>query len=334
MRAALLRTNGLDGLGVEAAPRPEPGTGEVLVAVEAVSLNQLDLNVIAGLGPGRAARLPRVLGLDPAGTVVQLGAHVDEGLLGRRVVAKPNIPCGGCANCARGREADCPAQTVLGVHRDGGADEFVAVPARNVFDRHDVDAATASAIVHSLPIVINAVDAASVTAADRVLVTGAGGTLGHVAVAYLRHLGATVVAASRAELEASDGVERVVAHDAAELAQALSAFEPFDVALDVSGHGGIIAAGVAALGWGGRAVFCSASVDARLELDARDLYLNRKQVRGVASADFEHVRRALRLVQHGDIAPIIGSRHPLDGIVEAYRGFGASPRGKVVIDVA
>ncbi|MGI9823657.1 alcohol dehydrogenase catalytic domain-containing protein [Agromyces sp. Marseille-Q5079] len=334
MRAARLSSNGLDGLRVEDAPRPVPGPGEVLIAVEAVSLNQLDLNVIAGLGPGRAARLPRVLGLDPAGVVVELGEGVDPDLLGRAVVAKPNIPCGDCVRCALGREADCPEQTVLGVHRDGGAAEFVAAPARNVFDRHDLDAATASATVHSLPIVINAFDAAGVSASDRVLVTGAGGTLGHAAVSYARHLGASVVAASRAELPRIDGVERIAAADAAALGARLAELDGFDVAIDVSGHGATIAAGVAALGWGGRAVFCSASVDARLELDARDLYLNRKQLRGVASADYEHVRRALRHVRNGSIAPFIGSRHPLEDIVEAYRGFAASPRGKVVVDVA
>ncbi|MFF2372328.1 alcohol dehydrogenase catalytic domain-containing protein [Agromyces sp. NPDC058110] len=334
MRAAQLRVNGLDGLRVAEAPRPVPGPGEVLLAVEAVGLNQLDLNVIAGLGPGRAARLPRVLGLDPAGVVVEVGEGVDRSRLGQAVVAKPNIPCGDCSACARGHEADCPAQTVLGVHRDGGAAEFVVVPARNAFDRHGLDAATASATVHSLPIVINAFDAAGVTAADRVLVTGAGGTLGHAAVAYARQLGARVVAASRSELPRVDGVTQVVTADAADLVAKLAEVGPFDVAIDVSGHGGVIAAGIAALGWGGRAVFCSASVDARLELDARDLYLRRKQVRGVASADYEHVRRALRHVQNGAIAPIIGSRHPLDDIVSAYRGFGTSPRGKVIIDVA
>lgn len=334
MRAARLQSNGLDGLRVADVPRPVPGPGEVLVAVEAVSLNQLDLNVIAGLGPGRAARLPRVLGLDPAGVIVDLGEDVDPARLGRPVVVKPNIPCGDCARCAAGHEADCPAQLVVGVHRDGGAAEFVAVPSRSAFDRHDLDAATASATVHSLPIVINAFDAAGVTRGDRVLVTGAGGTLGHAAVAYARHLGAPVLAASRSEVPESDGVRSVVAADAADLARALAEHDPFDVAIDVSGHGAVIAAGVAALGWGGRAVFCSASVDARLELDARDLYLRRKQVRGVASADYEHVRRALRHVQNGSVAPLVGSRHPLDDIVDAYRGFGVSPRGKVVIDVA
>ena len=334
MRAAQLQASGLEGLRVGDVPRPVPGPGEVLIAVEAVSLNQLDLNVIAGLGPGRAARLPRVLGLDPAGVIVELGAGVEASRLGQSVVVKPNIPCGDCARCATGHEADCPAQSVVGVHRDGGAAEFVVVPARNAFDRHGLDAATASATVHSLPIVINAFDAAGVTSADRVLVTGAGGTLGHAAVAYARHLGAEIVAASRAELPRVDGVERIVADDAPTLSSRLESLGPFDVAIDVSGHGGTIAAGVAALGWGGRAVFCSASVDARLELDARDLYLKRKLLRGVASADYEHVRRALRHVQNGTIAPLIGSRHPLDDIVEAYRGFAASPRGKVVVDVA
>ena len=341
MRAAVLTSHGLDGLAVAAASEPRPAAGEVAIRVENVGVNQLDLNVIAGRGPGASAKLPRVLGLDPAGIVISVGEGVDPARVGEHVVVKPNISCGECPRCRAGREADCPAQTVVGVHRDGGAAEVVVVPARNAFERAGISADLATAAVHSVPIVLNAIETAGVVAGERVLVTGAGGTLGRAAVQVAAHLGARVVAASRSEVPVPDGVRAIRASDAASLAAELGLTSPddgddstgFDVVIDVSGHGPTLGAAVAALGWGGRAVFCAASVDPRLELDLRDFYLRRKRLLGVASADYAQVRRALDLVREGAVVPLIGARYPLADIGRAYREFPTSNPGKVIIDV-
>ncbi|MGR0218466.1 alcohol dehydrogenase catalytic domain-containing protein [Agromyces sp. ZXT2-6] len=333
MRAALLQAHGLDGLDVARVAAPEPGPGEALIRVETVAVNQLDLNVIAGNGPGAAAKLPRVLGIDPAGVIVDVGVGVDRSRIGEPVVVKPNVPCGRCDACRAGRESTCPSQTVVGVHRDGGAAEFVVVPAVVAFDRSGLDAATATAAVHSLPIVLNAVDAAGVRAGDRLLVTGAGGTLGRAAIELGVHLGADVTAATRHPLaDAPEDVRVVVTGPAADLAGALDADERFDAVVDVSGSAALLGQAIAALAWGGRAAFCAASVDTRLEIDARDFYLGRKRLVGVASADLDQVRRALDLVREGAVRPRIGARYPLEDVRRAYREFPTTP-GKVIIDV-
>lgn len=342
MRAALLQAHGLDGLDLARVAAPAPGPGEVLIRVDTVGVNQLDLNVIAGRGPGAAAKLPRVLGIDPAGEIVAVGPGVDPARSGEAVVVKPNIPCGRCDACLAARESECPAQSVVGVHRDGGAAEYVAVPAEVAFDRSGLDAATATAAVHSMPIVLNAFDAAGVRAGDRLLVTGAGGTLGRAAVELGVHLGADVTAASRHPLDdLPHGVRAVITGPEADLAGALErsgAAEGrgdvrFDAVVDVSGSAALLGQAIAALGWRGRAAFCAASVDTRLTVDARDFYLSRKRLAGVASADLEHVRRALDLVRVGAVRPRIGARYPLDEIRRAYREFPTTTPGKVIIDV-
>lgn len=333
MRAAVLSRHDLDGLSVSQVAAPTAEAGEVLVRVETVGVNQLDLNVIAGVGPGAHAPLPRILGIDPAGEIVAVGPGVDTGRIGQRIVVKPNIPCGTCSRCLSGDEADCPQQTVVGVHRDGGAAEFVAVPARNAIDRRGLDAAEATAVVHSAAIVINALRRAALVAGERLLVTGAGGTLGRAAVAIGLARGARVVAASRRPL-APLGDERVVqAADPAALRDALAVDGGFDVVLDVSGHAPTLAAGIAALGWGGRAVFCAASVDPDLHIDARDFYLRRKTLAGVASARFDDVAEALALAATGALPSLVGARYPLDDIATAYREFPRKGDGKVVVDV-
>lgn len=341
MRAALLQAHGLDGLDVARVAAPEPGPGEVLIRVQTVGVNQLDLNVIAGRGPGAAAKLPRVLGIDPAGEIVAVGPGVDPARIGEAVVVKPNIPCGRCDACLAGRESECPSQAVVGVHRDGGAAEYAVVPAEVAFERCGLDAATATAAVHSLPIVLNAFDAAGVRAGDRLLVTGAGGTLGRAAVELGVHLGADVTAASRHPLDdVPDGVRAIVTGPEADLAGAIERSAApagrdgrFDAVVDVSGSAALLGQAIAALGWRGRAAFCAASVDTRLTIDARDFYLSRKRLAGVASADLEHVRRALDLVRDGAVRPRIGARYPLDDVRRAYREFPTTTPGKVIIDV-
>ncbi|EAR25984.1 alcohol dehydrogenase (Zinc) [marine actinobacterium PHSC20C1] len=333
MQAALLLTHGLNGLAIREVDVPVPGEGEVRIRVETVGANQLDLNVISGLGPGAAAKLPRVLGLDPAGVIDAVGEGVDPSRVGEPVVVKPNIPCGTCAQCLAQREADCPRQSVVGVHRDGGAAEYITVPSRSAFARGTISAAHATAAMHSLPIVINAIDVAEVTSADRVLVTGASGTLGQMAVEYLRHLGADVVAASRKPLEMASDVLTVECETPGVLADPARLGGAVNVVIDVTGHAPTLAAAISGLAWGGRAVFCSASVDTNLTIDARAFYLGRKRLAGVASADYSQVERALQLVASGAVVPPIGSRYALTDIRRAYQGFAESLPGKVVIDV-
>ncbi|MFE6996509.1 alcohol dehydrogenase catalytic domain-containing protein [Microbacterium sp. NPDC057659] len=334
MRAAVLSGHDLRELIVRDIPDPQPGPGEVAVRVETVGVNQLDLNVIAGVGPGARARLPRVLGIDPAGTITAVGEGVDAGRVGESVVVKPNIPCGNCSACIADHEEDCPRQIVVGVHRDGGAAEIVIVPARSAFDRRGLDAAQASAVVHSAAIVLNAAEAVGLGSSDRVLVMGAGGTLGRAATAIALHRGADVVAASRRPLRRVGDERTVTAPDTVALEAALGRLgTEFDVLLDVTGNAPTLGIGIAALGWGGRAVFCSASVSSDLRIDARDFYLRRKVLRGAASAGYRHVAEALDLAASGVIPDLVGQRHPLADIAQAYTAFPTKKDGKVIIDV-
>ncbi len=69
MRAVVIREHGgIDRLLLEQFPEPEPGPGEVRIAVRAVGLNHLDLWVRRGV-PGHRFPLPIIPGCDIVGTV-------------------------------------------------------------------------------------------------------------------------------------------------------------------------------------------------------------------------------------------------------------------------
>ena len=79
---------GPEVLRYEEFPDPEPGPGEVLVALRAAGLNHLDVWVRKGLP---SVPKPRILGADGAGVVAALGEGVEGFAVGDRVVVNPGI---------------------------------------------------------------------------------------------------------------------------------------------------------------------------------------------------------------------------------------------------
>jgi NADPH:quinone reductase-like Zn-dependent oxidoreductase len=80
---------GPEVLVVDEVPDPEPGPGEVLVALQAAALNHLDIWIRKGLP---SVPKPRILGADGAGVVAALGSDTDRFEIGDRVVVNPGIP--------------------------------------------------------------------------------------------------------------------------------------------------------------------------------------------------------------------------------------------------
>lgn len=108
-------------------PDPEPGPGEVLVAVSACGVCRTDLHVAEGdLPPHR----PRVVpGHEVVGRVLALGSGASRFAVGDRIgVAWLRHTCGVCDHCRRGAENLCPSSRYTGWDADGGYAELAVVP--------------------------------------------------------------------------------------------------------------------------------------------------------------------------------------------------------------
>jgi NADPH2:quinone reductase len=93
-----------DVLQYEDVPIPEPKAGEVLIKVEAASLNRADLSLRKGAYRISPDQLPVIPGREFAGTVEKLGADVNEFEVGQRVVAYPSL--GGYAERAAAKTTE------------------------------------------------------------------------------------------------------------------------------------------------------------------------------------------------------------------------------------
>lgn len=175
MRAIVLED--IDKVAVQEVPVPEPGPNEVLVRVQASSVNGFDLAVIAGGLKGLVEyEFPITLGKDFAGVVESVGDQVTEFGPGDEVFGfVPGMALGG----AFAEFAVVPAEPALGPKPDR------------------LDAASAGALALAGSAAVIAVDAIAPSKGDRVLLVGAAGGVGSFAVQIAAAAGAHVIATTR-----------------------------------------------------------------------------------------------------------------------------------------
>lgn len=260
--------------------------GWVLVDIAAMGLCGTDYHIFEGKHP--FLNYPRVIGHELSGHVAEDAAGF---VRGQRVVINPYIACGTCHACRRGKPNCCMAIGVLGVHRDGGACARIAVPAGNLIDAAGLSTEQA-AMVEFLAIGAHAVRRSDMTAADRVLVTGAG-PIGLGAALFARACGAEVhvMDTSAARLAAA---ERLGFTRLREPGRAMPP-DGFDVVMDATGNPRAMEAGFAHVAHGGSYVLVSVVKD---DLTFNDAEFHKREMRLIGSRnarveDFQTVMAAL-----------------------------------------
>ncbi|HEY3506158.1 MAG TPA: zinc-binding dehydrogenase [Actinocatenispora sp.] len=313
--AEVTRFGAPDVLVTRQVSDPEPGPGQVVVAVSAADVLFVEAQVRAGWGREHFPMTPPyVPGDGVAGTVVALGAGVDAAWLGRRVVGYTDST--------------------------NGYAERAAVPVDKIVPVPDgVDDATAVSLTHDGPLALLLVDTAQIAAGTTVLVLGANGGAGLLAVGLAASAGAYVVGAARGaakqalvrEAGAADVVDPTAAGWVDELRGG------FDVVLDGVG-GEVGSAGVAALREGGTlfAYGAAAGGFATVEEDeARRRGLTVHGLPALAAARDEVttlVARALAEAAAGRLRPVIGATYPLTDAAGAHAAMeDRSVLGKILL---
>lgn len=159
-------------LAIRATAAEAPGPGEVRVRVRRAGICGSDIHIFHGTNP--FAKYPRVIGHEFAGEIDAIGPDVPSFSLGDRVVVDPVVACGHCYPCRIGRPNVCANLEVMGVHRDGGFRDTVAVPAANAIPVGDLPFEVA-AMAEPFSIAANVLErTGGAHATDTVLIYGAG----------------------------------------------------------------------------------------------------------------------------------------------------------------
>jgi threonine dehydrogenase-like Zn-dependent dehydrogenase len=167
-------------------PEPQPAVDEAIVAVEAAGICGSDLELFDGTRPAEYVRYPIVPGHEWAGTVVQVGAGVEQPAPGTRVVGRGFRSCGRCRDCQRGQPNLCAMlYAEVGFTEPGAFAERLRLPAERLYPLvADSDLHAAALLEPSACVATGLLEAPTLRPGLEVAVVGAG-TLGLIAVSIL-----------------------------------------------------------------------------------------------------------------------------------------------------
>ncbi|OBV39266.1 2-desacetyl-2-hydroxyethyl bacteriochlorophyllide A dehydrogenase [Janthinobacterium psychrotolerans] len=285
-------------LRMEQRPVPVPAAGEVLVRIRRIGICGTDMHIFRGTQPFLS--YPRVMGHE-------LSGHIHSAPAGSRLAAgdqvyvMPYLSCGTCVACRQGKTNCCTRIEVLGVHRDGGMTEYLALPERFVFKTEGISLDDA-AMIEFLAIGAHAVKRGAVDAAKRVLVVGAG-PIGMAVMLFSSLKGAEVtVLDGRADrlqfCRDALGITRTVqlGEDDKEQLSSATDGEFFDVVFDATGNIAAMERGLDFVAHGGSYVLVSIVRD-RLSFSDPEFHKRETTLLGSRNAtvdDFEEVVAAMK----------------------------------------
>ncbi len=323
MRAVVYAgAGGNEVIRIEERPDPEPGKGEVLIAVRYAGLNPADVQQREGRYPAPAGWPPDVPGLEVGGTVT---------------------------SCGPGVFRFAPGDRVLGLVGGGGLASRVVAPERHLSPAPDsLDERAIAAIAEGFVTAHDAIRSqAGLTSGETLLVHGAAGGVGSAAcqigvVCGSRVLGVVRSAGARATVE-SLGAEAVPDEGFVAAVLEATAGVGAHVLLELVGavH---FPDNLDALAEDGRIVIVGSSVGGpHIDLPARQMMTKRATVKGTTLRARTLERKALTLraferevlphLASGRIKALVDSVYPVERIGEAFdRLSGPGKAGKVLIE--
>jgi len=283
MRAAQIsKPNGAFELVERDIPTPDPG--EVRIKIAACGVCHSDMIVKGGQWPGLV--LPRVPGHEVAGKIDMIGAGVTKWKVGDAVgVGWHGGYCGVCEQCRRGNFISCETNQVTGISFDGGYAEYMVAPGSAVAKMpDDLDPIEAAPLMCAGITTFNALRNSPAVPPDLVVVLGLGG-LGHLAVQYSVKMGFNTVAIARGQDKAA-----LVKQLGARIYIDSTSQDPAKELLKLGGAKVILstvtaadAMEAAAGGLGANGTFMVIGATGPMKVDALNLLLGRRSVKGWAS---------------------------------------------------
>ncbi|WP_424931236.1 L-idonate 5-dehydrogenase [Amaricoccus macauensis] len=330
MKTRVCRLHGRNDLRIETETVPEPGEGQVLLAIEAGGICGSDMHYLSegGIGTIRV-REPIILGHEASGRVVEPGPGVSGLSPGDAVAINPSRPCGTCIYCAEGLPMHCLQMRFNGSairlpHEQGLFRERIVVDATQCIRLPEGADLDAVACAEPLAVCLHARRMAGDVAGKRVLVTGAG-PIGSLCAAAAAEAGAAEVVVTDLEDAVLDVARRMgatrtinVVRDGAEMEHYGENKGYFDVAFECSAAAPAIRSAVNTLRPRGVLIQVGVAGDTPMPVNA--LVAKEICLQGTHRFHAEFAE-AVEAITSGriDVRPIITGTYPLQDAAEAFR---------------
>lgn len=270
-------------------PAPIAAAGQALVRMEKVGVCGSDFHAFAGSHP--IYTYPRIIGHELSGVVVEAPANEKGIQSGDRCAIEPYMSCGKCRACAMGRNNCCENIRLLGVHVDGGMQEFLSVPLvlLHKSNRLSLDQL---ALVETLGIGAHAVIRSGLKEGEAALIVGAG-PIGIAVAQFAAAMGAKVHMVEKNEWR------RTFVEGMGYTASLTPEDRQADAVFDATGSAVAMGNSLAQVATGGRLVYVGLTRD---PVCIDDSLFHRKEVTLLASRNSHgQFPRIIQLIEEGKI---------------------------------
>lgn len=338
---AIVKAASAPGIEIREVPVPVAGPGEILLKVKRAGVCGTDLHIWVWdrWSQGRV-KPPVTLGHEFVGEVVELGAGVTSVKLGDLVSSESHVICHTCTACRNNLGHVCENTRILGVDRNGGFAEYVAIPAVNAWHIPPGIPIEVAAIMEPTGNAVHTAFAGPLSGCN-IGVTGCG-PIGLFAIGIAKAAGATRVIASdvspyRLDLARkmqADAVIDVSKEDFVERVRELTHGRGLDGVLEMSGKPEAMRDGLAALRNGGRLSLLGLPTEP-FDLDWNRLLIFKGiTLHGIVGRRmYETWDQLDQLLRSGrlDLRPSITHTMPMEKFDEAIALLREGKAGKVVL---
>lgn len=320
--------------------KPIPKKNEALIRIRSVGICGTDLHAYNGKQPYFS--YPRVLGHELSGVIEEIGENEYDLEVGNRVAIIPYLECGECIACKYGKTNCCVNMNVLGVHSDGGMQEYLCVPYDHLI-KNDNLSFEKLALIECFSIGAHSVRRANIQEGETVLIIGAG-PIGLGIMQFAKIAGAKVLAMDIDEGRLSfaknklnvEGTILALKEDTEEKIKELSNNNYPTVIFDATGNPKSMMKGFSYLAHGGRYVLVSI-VDADITFYDPEFHKRETTLLSSRNATKEDFEWVIKCMEEDKVIldPIITHRTSLEDMISSFPSWLDPKTGviKAVVEV-
>jgi len=297
-------------------------------------VNPIDHFAISGVREIKP--IPHIPGAESAGEVEKTGKHVTSLKQGDRVVVYGRVFDGTCDMCLNGYEMLCRSGGIIGVMTNGGFAEYIGVPEKNVFKiPNDIGWELAASLPVTTITPYHALKEAALKVNESLLIFGASGNTGTMAIQFGKKMGAKVIAVSKDEWVKTDFGADYVIDDYDKVTEEVNEFtqgKMSDVVLNSLGIG-TWDNSIASVGVNGRLVTFGGLTGADVRLNVQSLYSNQIKLIGSTGGTRNDFREIIGMSEELKIR--VWKKFKLDDAKEALQALFAKERdGRILLEIS
>jgi NADPH:quinone reductase-like Zn-dependent oxidoreductase len=339
MKAAIFEKPGLENLRItDNAEQPKISDHDILIKVKLAGINPIDHFVVSGALP-KIDPLPHIPGAESSGIIEEVGSHVNNNNFkkGDRVIVHNKVFDGTCDMCLNGLDMLCRNGGLIGAITNGGFAEYIGVPERNVFkipDDMDWDLAASLPVTSLTP--YHALKEASLKVNEFLLVFGASGNTGMVAVQLGKKMGARVIGVSKDNWIKTDfGADYIISDydKVVENVKNITQGKMADVVVNSLGIG-TWDSSFASVGINGRWVAFGGLTGADVKLNVQALYSKQIKLIGSTGGTRKELQELIDISSSKQLKVRVWKKFDLKDTKEALQSLFAKERdGRILLDI-